>query len=143
FVGVSVFYLFTDNVLSTTAVKGPSMAPTLSPKSRSAGIHDRVLLWRGLPRQNLKRGDVVTFWKPHNPEEISIKRIIALEGDTNYIGGSGMYDGAVKCPDGSVKIVVPHNHIWVEGDNWTASQDSNDFGPISKAMVDGKALYIM
>ncbi|KAF2502895.1 LexA/Signal peptidase, partial [Lophium mytilinum] len=121
-----VFYLFTDNYLSTTAVKGESMTPTLSPKSKSAGIHDRVLLSRSFPRQNLKRGDIVTFWKPHNPEEISIKRIIALEGDTG--------------PDGSVKIVVPHNHIWVEGDNWTASRDSNDFGPISKAMVDGKAL---
>jgi inner membrane protease subunit 2 len=164
FVGVSIFYLFTDNVLSSIAVKGPSMSPTLSPNSRSAGLHDRVLLSRLLPQKDLKRGDIVTFWKPHNPEEISIKRVVALEGDTviprdretateggyggygprkNYTGGSGMYDGKVVEPDGRVRIVVPHNHIWVEGDNWTASQDSNDFGPISKALLDGKALYIM
>lgn len=42
-------------------------------------------------------------------------------------------------------IVVPANHIWVEGDNkdGNKSLDSNHYGPIPLSLVEGKASFIV
>ena len=32
--------------------------------------------------------------------------------------------------------------VWIEGDNWRKSLDSNDFGPISKGLIQGKAVKV-
>jgi inner membrane protease subunit 2 len=40
-------------------------------------------------------------------------------------------------------LQVPQGHIWIEGDNWRHSLDSNDFGPISMSLVIGKAEKII
>lgn len=40
------------------------------------------------------------------------------------------------------KVVVPFGHVWVEGDNWRRSYDSCDFGPVSKSLIDGKAVRV-
>lgn len=116
-------------------------------------------------RNSVKRGDVVTFWKPHKPDEISVKRIVAVEGDVVYphrgyaldasvVTASNRYalgtDGlGVPDPDaiggGEAevgKIVVPKGHIWVEGDNWRKTYDSCDFGPVSLGLLDGKAKWV-
>lgn len=164
------------------------MAPTLSPDAHETGRVDWVVLRpymeRAQPKQRtedndgtapaepggrygVKRGDVVTFWKPHKPEEMGIKRVVALEGDTVYPVRGYALDPAVRVnrvqglPDGLPdvdpdaiqaqgeggaeilgKVVVPHGHVWVEGDNWRKSYDSNDFGPISKGLIEGKAMWI-
>lgn len=109
----------------------------------------------------------MTFWKPHRRGEVSIKRVVGLEDDEISVGrgrngndafyGQGQerrlasFDGlGDELDDGSIvgkrkegKVVVPHGHIWVEGDNWRKSYDSNDFGPISRALVDGKAVRVL
>ncbi|KAF2849694.1 LexA/Signal peptidase [Plenodomus tracheiphilus IPT5] len=110
----------------------------------------------------IKRGDVVTFWKPHRPSEISIKRVVGLPGDVVYPARGyaldaehyvrrlkGLPDGLVDGDEDAVlgsdevgKVVVPYGHLWIEGDNWRRSLDSNDFGPISKGLVIGKARWL-
>lgn len=135
-------------------VKGSSMAPTLSPGAHEKGQEDMVLISRMGVRERLKRGDIVTFWKPHKPDEISIKRVVGMPGDEVYPArGYALEDASVKrleINDGQSsdgfsgkrekgKVVVPPNHIWVEGDNWRSSFDSNDFGPISMELLDGRA----
>lgn len=136
------------------------MAPSLSPDANETGKQDWVIIRRyGLTR-DLKRGDVVTFWKPHRPDEISIKRVVGLPGDTVYPHRGyavekstgkrlGLMDGLPEVDAEDVegemeegKIVVPHNHVWVEGDNWRKSYDSNDIGPISMGLLDGRALRV-
>ncbi|KAF2472666.1 LexA/Signal peptidase [Lindgomyces ingoldianus] len=149
-VGLScgIILLIRDNIVSIDTVKGSSMAPTLSPEAHETGRHDWVLIKRfglrdyknrrGEVEEWVKKGDIVTFWKPHKPEEISIKRVVAVEGDVRpsaYVTEGGVYHD-----DGSV--TVPFGHVWVEGDNWRSSFDSNDFGPISKALIDGKAVGV-
>ncbi|KAF2261317.1 LexA/Signal peptidase, partial [Lojkania enalia] len=126
------FLFVRDSVVSIDTVKGSSMSPSLSASAHESGEHDRVRIRRGKATRNLRRGDIVTFWKPHKPDEISIKRIVGVEGDIVY-PKRGYADGAV---------VVPYGHVWVEGDNWRKSFDSNDFGPISKALIDGKATRV-
>lgn len=138
------------------------MAPTLSPAYHATGARDRLILQRGLAaRRDLRRGDVVTFYKPHKRHEVSVKRVIGLEGDTIYpvrgyacepgiVGqrrvegwdglgtGEWAFDGEVEVG----KVVVPKGHVWVEGDNWRGSFDSCDFGPVSLGLVDGRAVGV-
>ena len=114
-------------------VRGPSMSPTLSPDYHETGRKDLLLVSKRSPAKDLQRGQIVTFWNPEKPEKMSIKRIVALEGDT-------------VVPDRRypLRIVpVPFGHVWVEGDNWRSSLDSNDFGPISKALITGKATAVV
>ena len=125
------------------------MAPTLSPAHHETGATDTVVIKRWEPARGLQRGDIITFWKPHKPDEISIKRVVAFGGDTvwprdreamtrGHAHTRANYDlGGKKC------LVVPYGHMWVEGDNWRESFDSNDFGPISKGLIDGKAVGVV
>lgn len=138
------------------------MAPTLSPGAHERGEHDMVLIKRIAATKDLQRGDVVTFWKPHKVDEVSIKRIVGLEGDTVFphrgyafeeetVGRKrvAMNDGLENNkeeeepgPGSDGKVIVPFGHVWVEGDNWRRSFDSCDFGPISKSLIDGKAVRV-
>ncbi|KAH9871129.1 hypothetical protein J1614_006703 [Plenodomus biglobosus] len=176
-----------DYYIDYQHVKGSSMAPTLNPRAHETGEEDSVIMlaWHAgiKPRtwgadgssaagngngkgdmhsDGIRRGDVVTFWKPHRPSEISIKRVVGLPGDTVYpLRGyaldpearatrlEGLPDGLVDRDEDAVsageevgKVVVPYGHLWIEGDNWRKSLDSNDFGPISKGLVIGKARWV-
>jgi inner membrane protease subunit 2 len=150
------------------------MAPTINPTVHETGAKDWIIvrpyLRKGSKKGSgeedewgIKRGDVVTFWKPHRPEQMGIKRVVAVEGDVVYpktgvyaslleggVGAKleGMPDGL---PDEDVdsiaarvkgKVVVPYGHVWVEGDNSRNSRDSREIGPISKGLVEGKAVWI-
>lgn len=135
------------------------------PDAHETGQNDKILIRRDVGRMErfneIGRGDVVTFWKPHRPEEISIKRVIAVSGDTVYprrgyaldtkvteakrfgfTDGLVQYGSMLRDEEGKGKVLVPHGHVWVEGDNWRKSYDSNDFGPISRGLIDGKAVRV-
>lgn len=160
-----------DHYVDFQHVRGASMAPTLNPTVHETGEEDSVIMrpykMAGGRRKgtdnDVRRGDVITFWKPHRPEEISIKRIVAVEGDTVYpqrgyaIEPNTCRDRLLGLPDGLPdpdvdaitapkdergKVVVPYGHVWIEGDNWRCSLDSNDFGPISKGLILGKAIWV-
>lgn len=158
-----------DYVVDAYSVTGSSMAPTLSPNSDTANEEDFVVisklrfggrvnndglerlspgwdrirassLWR-LNCNELRRGDIVTFWSPVSPN-IGIKRVIALEGDTvipewrvKHGKGFRMVSPGAKNEGHALggrpeSLVVPYGHIWVEGDNRYDSQDSRDYGPV-------------
>ena len=167
-----------DHYADLQHVRGSSMAPTLNPTAHETGQEDTIITRpyqeRLPPKQagydnaqenpyGVKRGDVVTFWKPHKPRELSIKRVVAIEGDTVRPRRGYALDVEARkkriqwCPDGlpepdadaitaddedSGKVVVPYGHVWIEGDNWRCSLDSNDFGPISKGLILGKAVWV-
>ncbi|KAG8625833.1 hypothetical protein KVT40_006234 [Elsinoe batatas] len=40
-------------------------------------------------------------------------------------------------------VRVPPGHVWVEGDNWRESGDSNFYGPISRGLITGKAICVL
>ena len=115
------------------------MSPTLSPRYHEAGERDLVFSLKPYLIGKVSRGDVVIFTKPHEPEEESVKRIIGLPGDTilrdvrrvgkqREEGGKISRQMGLEAPRPIVK--VPLGHVWVEGDNWRDSLDSNDFGPV-------------
>jgi len=165
--GVCMGLFIRDNCFDFDKVSGASMAPTINPTVHDTGRRDVVFVRPYLHGREsndtcgIERGDIVTFWKPHKPEEVGLKRVIALEGDTVYPkSGSllnaatnrlaGMPDGLADSDPDSIlsgreekgKVVVPYGHVWVEGDNWRSSLDSRDIGPISKGLVMGKVTRI-
>jgi inner membrane protease subunit 2 len=162
------------------------MSPTLSPTVHETGAEDWVVIAPVRERapkiqykdgrafveeeeakegEGVRRGDIVTFWKPHRPDEISIKRVVALAGDTVYPKrGYALdpeivrehrvhnLDGLPEVDEDAIggqmdelelgKVVVPYGHVWVEGDNWRNSYDSRDFGPVAKGLIEGRAVKI-
>jgi inner membrane protease subunit 2 len=151
--------LFTDTYIMTTQkVVGPSMTPTFNASYETTGQSDTVLIIREPPlaiwpfwhllrleRRELKRGDVVMFRKPHDPEGFSVKRVLALPGDSvlrdTRMVSRGNKNGR-KFGFGAVpaQFTVPPGHVFVEGDNWRKSLDSNDFGTIPINLIGGRPI---
>ncbi|CAK4031103.1 Signal peptidase [Lecanosticta acicola] len=153
FIGIATVIFLHDNVLQTTPVTGISMSPTLSPHYEETGAKDSILWRKYRATRNLKRGDVILFDSPTNPENVSVKRVVGLSGDeivldprrrpkdfeNGRVSEGGKRWDAMK-RKGKGRVVVPEGHVWVEGDNWRKTLDSNDYGPISKALIQGKAV---
>ncbi|KAH3679042.1 hypothetical protein WICMUC_001237 [Wickerhamomyces mucosus] len=130
---IPVLMVFNEHVIYIGKIEGSSMRPTFNPSSTS--FQDWVLLWKfGIKdhHNGLKHNDIVLFKSPENPNKILCKRIKALQGDIVV----------TRHPYPRETCVIPRNHLWVEGDN-IHSIDSNNFGPISKGLVVGKATKII
>ncbi|KAI8326262.1 LexA/Signal peptidase [Martensiomyces pterosporus] len=128
---IPVAVFITDNVVSLQMISGRSMQPALNPDSnqlrRDVVVVDKMV--RGsLSWSSLKRGDIITFTSPTDPDLLLVKRIIAMPHDCVVPLGK---------PDSFVR--VPKGHCWVEGDESFHSGDSNSFGPIPLALVKGRA----
>ncbi|VEU23224.1 DEKNAAC104359 [Brettanomyces naardenensis] len=130
---VPVLYVINEHVAFVGVVEGLSMKPTLNPESNGAKL-DHVVLWKWNCKsiQNLNVNDVVFLRSPINPETVYVKRIKAKQGDLVV----------PRYPDTRSRVLVPVNHLWVEGDN-IHSIDSNTYGPISSGLIIGKAVYII
>jgi signal peptidase I len=79
-------------------------------------------------------GDVVIAQNPNRPGTIC-KRILGLPGDQVIVlnDRSGSNSGT------NIQI-VPDHHVWLEGDNANNSLDSRQSGPISLALLRGRAV---
>ena len=149
--GVTGMIFINDNIVEVTNVQGRSMAPTLSPDYHETMRCDWVMFNKRLSSVQLRRGDVVHFMNPVRPDAFAVKRIVGLEGDMvvldkrrrprNKEGPELSEARAWDAWEGKVK--VPQGHIWVEGDNWRETRDSNWYGPISKSLVVGRAAAII
>jgi signal peptidase I len=141
--------LIGDHLLVNKFVFGPT-----------ASSIDRALL----PIRNIRRGDVVVFKYPDEPERDFIKRVIGLPGETVELRAKKVYiDGQlldepyvhflqpaseagevtsfdVRERYGPVK--VPDDQYFVMGDNRDNSQDSRYWGFLPAHYVKGRALMI-
>ncbi|MBI2867317.1 MAG: signal peptidase I [Chloroflexi bacterium] len=95
-----------------------------------------------------RRGEIIVFRFPLNPERNFIKRVIGLPGDVVeirqgrvYVNGARLDEPYVKHPDTVSKapVRVPPGQYFVLGDNRQASNDSRDWGTVPEANVIGKA----
>jgi signal peptidase I len=132
-------------------------APTLSP------IEGKLL-----PIDPIRRGNIVVFKYPEEPDRDFIKRVIGLPGDTIelrnkkvFINGKGLDepyvhflfpvdesgDGEGGLTDFDVRrnygpVTVPADHYFMMGDNRDNSQDSRYWGFLPRSYVKGKALFV-
>jgi signal peptidase I len=118
-----------------------------------------------LPETSVKRGDVVVFKYPEEPERDFIKRVIGLPGETLelrhkqvYINGRPLDEPYVHFlvpPSAHAQefaaydvreqygpVTVPPNQYFVMGDNRDNSQDSRYWGFLPRDYIKGKALLV-
>ena len=113
------------------------MTPTLNKdhKEDEPNIDDRVLvsMWDG--GRLAKRGDIVAFRSPQDPEKIVIKRVTAIQGD----------QVRPLPPHPEEPMIIQWGQVWVEGDNKDKSKtkDSNWYGPIPRGLIVGTVVAIV
>ncbi|KAJ2491618.1 hypothetical protein IWW37_002185 [Coemansia sp. RSA 2050] len=131
-VAAPIAIFVTDNIMSLQMISGRSMQPALNPDSnrlwKDVVLMDRMVQGEMAPRR-LQRGDVVTLVSPSDPDLLLVKRIVAMPHDCVVPLGK---------PNSFVR--VPKGHCWVEGDESFHSGDSSSFGPVSLALIRGRAL---
>ncbi|KAK3307111.1 mitochondrial carrier domain-containing protein [Chaetomium strumarium] len=123
---------FNAYVAEVTFIRGPSMYPFLNPQYNESLKKDLCLVWKLYAHEGLRRGMVVTFRNPNDPNKVTVKRIVGLEGDVVR----------TKPPYPYQHVIVPEGHVWVEGDG-ELSKDSNYYGPISARLITGKITHIL
>ena len=116
-----------------------------------------------LPIDPIRRGEIIVFKYPEDPERDFIKRVIALPGETIelkkkrvFIDGRQLDEPYVRYltppdedggEDFDVRVqygpvTVPAGHLFMMGDNRDNSQDSRYWGFLPQEYVKGKALFI-
>ena len=121
-----------------------------------------------LPIDPIRRGDILVFKYPEDPERDFIKRVIGLPGETIevrdkrvYVNGQPIEEPYVQylfpfepgnADDGGVRdfdvrrtygpVTVPGDHYFMMGDNRDNSQDSRYWGFLPRHYVKGKALFV-
>jgi signal peptidase I len=117
-----------------------------------------------MPHRAIRRGDVIVFKYPEDPERDFIKRVVGLPGDRVelrgkrvWINGEAMADPHAHYiePPGSGRpvrpgdvretygpVTVPEGQYFMLGDNRDNSQDSRYWGFLPASYVKGRALFI-
>lgn len=133
-------------------VKGASMEPNFFD-------HEYLIIDEISYRfESPKRGDIVVFRYPRNPQEYFIKRIIALPNEKTKIEGGEVYIYDEKNPEGKILaepylaagvktysltnevISLGPDEYYILGDNRNSSKDSRSFGPVNRSFIIGKVL---
>jgi len=126
-----------------TRVQGQSMEPNLHTDQRL--VVEKVSYRFHGPR----RGDVVVIRVPSQGEDLLIKRVVGLPGETVEIHDGQVYiDGQLldePYTNGSTRqgrigrVIVPALQVFVMGDNRDHSNDSRSFGPVPIENIVGRA----
>ena len=117
-----------------------------------------------LPMHDIRRGEIIVFKYPDEPERDFIKRVIGLPGDMIelkskkvYVNGQALDEPYVhfltpaavgsEVTSADVRenygpVTVPPDQYFVMGDNRDNSQDSRYWGYLPRHYVKGKALMI-
>jgi len=119
-----------------------------------------------LPIDPIRRGDILVFKFPEDPNRDFIKRVIGLPGDTLelkqktvYINGKALDEPYVQFlfPDDLPSeaglagtdprrrfgpVTVPADMFFMMGDNRANSEDSRFWGFLPRSYVKGKALFV-
>ena len=117
-----------------------------------------------LPNREIRRGDIIVFKYPEDPERDFIKRVIGLPGETIELRSKKVHvngtpieepyahflypppaEGAAKPWDLRETfgpVTVPDGHLFMMGDNRDNSQDSRFWGFMPLSYVKGRAMVI-
>ncbi|AQK48968.1 Inner membrane protease subunit 1, nuclear encoding mitochondrial protein, mRNA [Zea mays] len=103
------------------------MLPSLNLAGDAVAV-DRVSVRLG----RVAPGDIVLMISPEDPRKSVVKRVVGMQGDSvTYLVDPGKSDS-------SRTVVVPQDHVWVQGDNIFASNDSRQFGAVPYGLITGK-----
>ena len=97
-----------------------------------------------------KRGDIVVFRFPRDPDRDFIKRIIGVPGDTVEVVDGAVFVNGVLLDESYInaesrsdfeKQVVPSGNYFVLGDNRGNSSDSRSWGFVPEQNIVGQAMF--
>jgi signal peptidase I len=156
-------WLFTNHIAQASVVPTESMVPTilagdhfLLDKVAFPGNYPEVLL-KVLPERTVRRGDIVAFWSPENPDLRLVKRVIALPGEKYEIRDGDIYINDEKLNEPYIvhsgpavnrrsenfaPVTLPPDSFFMMGDNRDDSRDSRYFGVVQRKAFIGKPLFI-
>lgn len=167
----TVVYCTIIALFLTTYVVHPMTVPTESMEPTIL-VGDRLLVdkfgyrsgfspFPGTPSREVRRGDIVVFKFPPQPEELYVKRVIGLPGEeisvrdyrvhingqpidepykVHALEGRTPGDPRLGADFGPVKI--PDDHYFAMGDNRDLSLDSRVWGFLPKSHVLGSPLVV-
>lgn len=145
-----VIYIFLFRPFQVT---GNSMDPTFRDKQY---VLTNII---GLRINDPKKGDVVVFKSPPDPEKDYIKRVIGVPGDIVaikdgdvYVNGAILNESKYLAPSvgtygGSflhenTPVTVPQDSYLVMGDNRNGSSDSRQWGFVPLKLLIGKSFFV-
>ncbi len=140
---IIVILLIFSRFLFLGIAPSESMYPTVH-------VGDLILYDRYV--EDLKRGDIISFKYPLDNTQIYLKRLIGLPGEEVEVRNGLVYiDGEALNEDYLFekplyvveKQTVPEGCYFVLGDNRNNSNDSSEWGFVSKDNVVGKAVVIL
>jgi signal peptidase I len=133
-------------VVQPVKVEGTSMQPRLVDQ-------ERIFVNRFVYRfSEIHRGDIVVFWYPRDRSKSFIKRVMGVPGDdveirrgSVHINGSRVEEPYLDpqfCDHDSLgRRIVPPGHYFVLGDHRSSSNDSRNWGFVSRELIYGKAVF--
>jgi signal peptidase I len=114
---------------------------------------DAPVPWLG--QREIRRGDVVVFRFPEDPDVDFVKRVIGLPGDmVEVVNGRAVVNGkpldepyvrldpTVPANRNATPVVVPNDRYFVMGDNRDNSRDSRAWRFLPRSLVKGRAFFI-
>ena len=133
-------------VYQPVKVEGGSMEPGLEDQER---IFINKLVYR---IGAIGRGDIIVFRYPRDLHKNFIKRVIGIPGDRIrinhgrvYVNGQLIHEPYVpeQYQDAlsAAEITIPPDNYFVMGDHRTMSNDSREFGTVSRDLIYGKAVF--
>jgi len=162
---MTIFALFvTTYVVHPMTVPTPSMAPTILVGDRL--LIDKFTVRNGFidplpltPVHKIKRGDIIVFKYPKDPEVLYVKRAIGLPGETIdirnrqvYINGQPIQEPykvhirrfftGMEQGDNMPPTPVPLGFYFMMGDNRDDSADSRFFGLLPEGHIVGRPLVV-
>lgn len=143
FAATVIFLVLQTFVMQGYKVYGSCMEPNLVTGERLLG--NKLALLEGI-----HRGDVVVFRPPHRPDTAFIKRVVGLPGEEIQIRNNRVYVNGRelnepylhrKWHDDRPAERVPHDKVYVLGDNRDNSNDSRMWGELPVANIQAKACF--
>lgn len=154
----------TTFVAHPMSVPTPSMSPTIMPGDRlivdkfTLRNHNHASYKLRLCRE-IRRGDVVVFKYPRDPNLAYVKRVIGLPGELVLIKGNKVYINGAQLSEpyahytdengddlewrgGFGPVRVAENHYFVMGDNRDNSEDSRYWGLVHRDLIIGRPLFV-
>jgi len=133
----SVYYTITTSVGDVYYLSEQSMEPSLSggqvvfcqatTTAKEFSLFD-LSSYCGVNYNKIKVGDIIITKNPTDPNQNVCKRVVGLEGDRIPL----QYRDSHR--------FVPAGRLWVEGDNFTESRDSRNYGPVPLGLVRGRVV---
>ena len=149
----SIFLIVYIFLFRPFQVSGESMDPTYE---NSEYILTSLI---SLRFEDPKKGDVIVFKSPTDPDKDFIKRVMATAGDSIYLKEGFVYVNDKKVNESKylsedvrtyggsfmkedAPVIVPAENFIVMGDNRPHSSDSREWGFLEKEKIIGNSIFV-